>query len=170
MWRHVNVGDLPSGVLDHEEHVQRSERGRSDTEEVARPDLRPVLPQELPPSGGRPTTMSSLHILGDRSGRNLEPKSCKLRLDPPLTPKSVLFAYFVDRRCRQATIEDVAKELHLDWHAVEDLDKQYMAAQLAPAGYARARSDRHRRNLGPQLSRVSHHRERSALLGWHWRA
>jgi transposase len=44
------------------------------------------------------------------------------------------FSYFVGRRCRQATIKDVAKELHLDWHAVKELDKQYMAAQLARAG------------------------------------
>jgi len=44
------------------------------------------------------------------------------------------FAYFVGRRCRQATIRDVAKELNLDWHAVKELDKQYMAAQLARAG------------------------------------
>ena len=44
------------------------------------------------------------------------------------------FAYFVGRRCRQATIKDVAKELHLDWHAVKELDKQYMAAQLVRAG------------------------------------
>ena len=27
------------------------------------------------------------------------------------------FAYFVGRRCRQATIKDVAKELNLDWNA-----------------------------------------------------
>src|SRR5262249_36090461 len=33
------------------------------------------------------------------------------------------FAYFVGRRCRQATIKDVANELHLDWHAVKELDK-----------------------------------------------
>jgi transposase len=44
------------------------------------------------------------------------------------------FAYFVGRRCREATIKEVAKELHLDWHAVKKLDKQYMAAQLARAG------------------------------------
>ena len=31
-------------------------------------------------------------------------------------------------------MKDVAKELHLDWHAVKELDKQYMAAQLARAG------------------------------------
>ena len=44
------------------------------------------------------------------------------------------FAYFVGRRCRQATIKDVAKELNLGWDAVKDLDKQYMAAQLVRAG------------------------------------
>ncbi len=44
------------------------------------------------------------------------------------------FAYYVGRRCRQATIQDVAKELHLDWHAVKDLEKQYMRAQLVRAG------------------------------------
>src|SRR5215471_12374427 len=44
--RHVHVQNLPAGVIDHEEHVQRSERDRSDAEEVARPDLRGVLPQE----------------------------------------------------------------------------------------------------------------------------
>src|SRR5262245_17097087 len=46
IWRHVHVENLPPGVIDHEEHVQRSERDRSDAEEVARPDLRAVLPQE----------------------------------------------------------------------------------------------------------------------------
>jgi transposase len=44
------------------------------------------------------------------------------------------FAYYVGRRCRTATIKDVAQELKLDWHTVKELDKQYMAAQLAKAG------------------------------------
>jgi len=44
------------------------------------------------------------------------------------------FAYYVGRRCRSATIKDIAEELKLDWHAVKELDKQYMAAQLAKAG------------------------------------
>ena len=44
------------------------------------------------------------------------------------------FAYYVGRRCRGATIKDVAEELHLDWHTVKELDKQYMRAQLAKAG------------------------------------
>jgi len=44
------------------------------------------------------------------------------------------FAYFVGRRCRQAAISDVAKELALDWHTVKGLEIQYMKAQLAGAG------------------------------------
>ena len=44
------------------------------------------------------------------------------------------FAYYVGRRCRSATIKDVATELRLDWDSVKELDKQYMRAQLARAG------------------------------------
>ena len=44
------------------------------------------------------------------------------------------FAFYVGRRCRQASIRDVAGELKLDWHTVKTLDKQYMRAQLARAG------------------------------------
>ena len=44
------------------------------------------------------------------------------------------FAFFVGRRCRTATISDVARELHLDWRAVKELDKQYMREQLRRIG------------------------------------
>jgi len=44
------------------------------------------------------------------------------------------FAYYVGRRCRSATIKDIAQELDLDWDSVKALDKQYMRAQLARAG------------------------------------
>jgi transposase len=52
--------------------------------------------------------------------------------DNPLYTKR--FAFYVGRRCRSATIKDVAQELRLDWHTVKTLEKQYMAAQLARAG------------------------------------
>ena len=52
--------------------------------------------------------------------------------DNPLYTKR--FAWYVGRRCRSATIKDVAKELRLDWHTVKALEKQYMAAQLAKVG------------------------------------
>jgi transposase len=44
------------------------------------------------------------------------------------------FAYYVGRRCRSATIKDIAQELHLNWDSVKELDKQYMRAQLTRAG------------------------------------
>jgi transposase len=44
------------------------------------------------------------------------------------------FAWYVGRRCRNATITDIAKELHLDWDAVKELEKQYMRAQLTRVG------------------------------------
>lgn len=44
------------------------------------------------------------------------------------------FAFFVGRRCRTATIQDTARELHLDWRTVKELDKQYMREQLRRGG------------------------------------
>lgn len=44
------------------------------------------------------------------------------------------FAFFVGRRCRVATIKDVAKETHLDWWTVKKLEMQYMREQLRRAG------------------------------------
>jgi transposase len=46
------------------------------------------------------------------------------------------FAFTVGRRCRSATIKDVADELDLDWDTVKELDKQYMFEQLRQAGEA----------------------------------
>jgi len=40
------------------------------------------------------------------------------------------FAYYVGRKCRVMTINDVAKELKLDWHSVKTLEKEYMQEQL----------------------------------------
>lgn len=44
------------------------------------------------------------------------------------------FAWFVGRRCRASTVQDVARELHLNWHTVKELDMQYMRAQLKRFG------------------------------------
>ena len=44
------------------------------------------------------------------------------------------FAYFVGRRCRSSTIKDVAKETHLDWKTIKELEKQYMREQLRRVG------------------------------------
>jgi transposase len=56
----------------------------------------------------------------------------KFLADNPFYTKR--FAYYVGRRCRDSTIKHVAEELKLDWHAVKELEKQYMRAQLARAG------------------------------------
>lgn len=47
------------------------------------------------------------------------------------------FAYHVGRRCRSTTIKDVAKECHLDWHTIKELEKQYMREQLKRTGSPR---------------------------------
>ncbi len=44
------------------------------------------------------------------------------------------FTFYVGRRCRSASIQSIAKELHLDWHQVKEMDKQYMQEQLRRAG------------------------------------
>jgi len=44
------------------------------------------------------------------------------------------FAFLVGRRCRGATIKDVAQELHLHWGSVKELEKQYMREQLRRVG------------------------------------
>ena len=44
------------------------------------------------------------------------------------------FAYYVGKRCRASTIQDIAEELGLHWHMVKDLEKQYMREQLRRAG------------------------------------
>jgi len=44
------------------------------------------------------------------------------------------FAYFVGRRCRASTLQDVARELHLDWKTVKELEKQYLREQLRRIG------------------------------------
>ena len=56
----------------------------------------------------------------------------KERIDEILASPFVTkrFAFFVGRRCRASTIQDVARELHLDWQTVKLLDIAYMTAQL----------------------------------------
>src|SRR5512135_2096321 len=44
------------------------------------------------------------------------------------------FAFYVGRRCRSATIRDVARELRLDWKTVKALEMESMREQLRRAG------------------------------------
>jgi transposase len=51
------------------------------------------------------------------------------------TKYTLRFAMQIGGLCRAMTIKDVARRMHLDWHAVKDLDKLYMREQLARAGH-----------------------------------
>ena len=44
------------------------------------------------------------------------------------------FAFFVGRRCRASTIQDVARETHLNWKTIKALEMQYMREQLRRVG------------------------------------
>jgi transposase len=44
------------------------------------------------------------------------------------------FAWYVERRCRETTVKDVARDLKLDWKTVKSLDKAYMREQLRRTG------------------------------------
>lgn len=44
------------------------------------------------------------------------------------------FAFYVGRRCRDSSIQDVAEELHLNWKTVKALEMQYMREQLRRVG------------------------------------
>jgi transposase len=50
------------------------------------------------------------------------------------TKYTLRFAMQIGGLCRAMTIKDVARLMHLDWHAVKDLDKIYMREQLRVAG------------------------------------
>lgn len=49
------------------------------------------------------------------------------------------FAFFVGRRCRASSIQDVARGTHLNWKMVKALEMQYMHEQLRRAGAPRPR-------------------------------
>ena len=44
------------------------------------------------------------------------------------------FAFYIGRRCRTSSIQDVAKEHRLDWRTVKTLEMQYMREQIRRAG------------------------------------
>jgi len=44
------------------------------------------------------------------------------------------FSFYVGRRCRDSSLLDIAKELHLDWKTVKTLEMQYLREQLRRAG------------------------------------
>jgi transposase len=67
-----------------------------------------------------------------RSCGNVKAERLPWLADNPFYTKR--FAFLVGRRCRDATVQAVAKELRLGWDAVKALDVQYMTEQLRRAG------------------------------------
>jgi transposase len=65
------------------------------------------------------------------------------------------FAYEVGRRCREASIRDVARDFGLDWDTVKTLDIVH-AGRARACRHAGAARDRDRRDLDPQGPQLSH--------------
>ena len=61
-------------------------------------------------------------------------KNEKLAFLSSNTKYTLRFAMQIGGLCRVMTIQDVARLMHLHWHAVKDLDKIYMREQLRVAG------------------------------------
>ena len=59
------------------------------------------------------------------------------------------------------TVQDVAKELKLDWHTVKALDKEYMEEQLRRYSCCGSWGDRDRRDFVAEGASVSDCSERS---------
>jgi transposase len=70
-----------------------------------------------------------------RSCRKVKREKLDFLADNPFYTKR--FAFYVGRRCESSTIKAIAQELHLDWHTVKELDKQYMREKLRRAGKPR---------------------------------
>ena len=62
-------------------------------------------------------------------------KNEKLAFLSENTKYTLRFAVQIGGLCRAMTIKDVARRMHLDWHAVKELDKVYMREQLARSGH-----------------------------------
>ena len=71
------------------------------------------------------------------------------------------FAFYVGRRCRSATVRDVARELRLDWKTVKSLEMEYMREQLRRAGTPGPKVIGIDETLHRQGAQLPHHRERS---------
>jgi transposase len=88
----------------------------------------------------RDLSSEGLHIYLELEVRRLQCRSCghvkrehlDLLPDNPFYTKR--FAYYVGRRCREASIKDISEEPGLHWEIVKTLEMQYTRAQLAKAG------------------------------------
>jgi transposase len=90
------------------------------------------LVRDLPSAGFRIVLELEVRRVACRSCGAVKRERLDFLADNPHFTKR--FAFYVGRRCRQASIRDVAKELRLHWDTVKTLEMQYMRAQLKRAG------------------------------------
>jgi len=90
------------------------------------------LVQDLPCSDTRVYLEIPIRrVLCKRCGK-AKRESLTFLYDNPFYTKR--FAYYIGRRCRGSSIRDVAKDVCMDRHTVEELEKQYMREQLRRTG------------------------------------
>ena len=88
--------------------------------------------RDLPSAGFRIVLELEVRRIACRACGGVKRERLELLADNPHFTKR--FAFYVGRRCRQAAIRDVSKELRLDWETVKSLEMQYMRAQIERAG------------------------------------
>ena len=95
-------------------------------------DRRPRLVRDLPCGDARILLEIDLRRVQCKGCGRVKNEQLDFLADNPFYTKR--FAYYVGRRCRQATIKDVAEEFRLHWETIKTLEMQYMRVQLAKAG------------------------------------
>ena len=95
-------------------------------------DRRPRRVRDLPCGDARVFLQIDLRRVRCKGCGQVKSERLDFLADNPFFTKR--FAYYVGRRCRQATIKDVAEEFRLHWETIKTLEMQYMRAQLAKAG------------------------------------
>src|ERR1035441_2452732 len=95
-------------------------------------DQKPRLVRDLSCGEHRIYLELFVRRVGCRSCGKVKSERLTWLADNPFYTKR--FAWLVGRRCRAATIKDVARDLGLHWETVKELEKQYMREQLRRAG------------------------------------
>ena len=98
-------------------------------------DRKPRQVRDLPCGGTRIYLELDLRRVDCRSCEGVKQEKLEWLADNPRYTKR--FAYHIGRRCRTASIRDVAKEHLLDWKTVKELEMQYMREQIKRAGKPR---------------------------------
>jgi transposase len=95
-------------------------------------DRRMRLVRDLSSAGFRIVRALEVRRVACRTCGSVKRERLDFLADNPRFTKR--FAFYVGRRCRQASIRDVARELKLDCDMVKILEMPYMRAQIERAG------------------------------------